>query len=98
VAGELFAVRNRCPHQGGPLCLGPTTGLLESDAPGQRVYQRHGEILRCPWHGWEFDLRDGRSIVDPQGIRVKSYDVVVGTLTVETFPVVVEGDDVSVLM
>ncbi|HEY1775315.1 MAG TPA: Rieske (2Fe-2S) protein [Solirubrobacteraceae bacterium] len=98
VAGELFAVRNRCPHQGGPLCLGPTTGLLESDSPGQRRYGRQGEILRCPWHGWEFDLRDGRSIVDPQGLRVKSYDVLVGALAVETFPVVLEGDDVCVLI
>jgi nitrite reductase/ring-hydroxylating ferredoxin subunit len=98
VEGRFYAVRNQCPHQGGPLCLGPTIGLLRSSAPGERTYEREGEILRCPWHGWEFDLKDGRSVVDPSGTRVRSYDVVVGTLVAETFPVVVQGDDVSVLL
>jgi 3-phenylpropionate/trans-cinnamate dioxygenase ferredoxin subunit len=44
---------------------------------------REGEILRCPWHGWEFDLRDGRSVIDPDGTRVRAY-------LVETYPVEVE--------
>ena len=26
VGGEYLAVRNRCPHQGGPLCLGTLVG------------------------------------------------------------------------
>jgi 3-phenylpropionate/trans-cinnamate dioxygenase ferredoxin subunit len=83
VRGRHYAVRNRCPHQGGPLCLGRTTGLLTSMAPGLYHYEREGEILRCPWHGWEFDLRDGRSVIDPEGTRVRAY-------LVETYPVEVE--------
>ncbi|HET8522436.1 MAG TPA: Rieske 2Fe-2S domain-containing protein, partial [Thermomicrobiales bacterium] len=55
VDGRFFAVKNSCPHQGGPLCLGPTIGLVTSSAPGDFQYEREGEILRCPWHGWEFD-------------------------------------------
>ncbi|HEY1687615.1 MAG TPA: Rieske (2Fe-2S) protein [Solirubrobacteraceae bacterium] len=98
VQGRFFAVRNRCPHQGGPLCLGPTTGLLRSEKPGERCFEREGEILRCPWHGWEFDMRDGRSVVDPERTRVRSYEVVVGELTAETYPVEVEGDTISVLL
>ena len=31
VGGEFFALLNRCPHQGGPLCLGNTLGFLRSD-------------------------------------------------------------------
>src|SRR4051794_5613446 len=69
VGGELFAVRNRCPHEGGALCEGRTVGVLVSDAPGHYEYSRPGEILRCPWHGWEFDLRTGRSWFDPQRVR-----------------------------
>ena len=65
VGGEFFALRNRCPHQGGPLCLGITLGFLRSAGPGEFHYSRAGEILRCPWHGWEFDMRTGQSWFDP---------------------------------
>ena len=57
VNGEYFAILNRCPHQAGPLCKGNTHGLLHADTPGEYHYSRPGEILRCPWHGWEFDRR-----------------------------------------
>src|SRR3712207_9316805 len=60
VGGAFFALRNRCPHQGGPLCLGPLGGFVSSTGPGQFTYSREGEILRCPRHGWEFDIRTGQ--------------------------------------
>ena len=34
-------------------------------------------MLRCPWHGWEFDIRTGQSWFDPARVRVRSYDVTV---------------------
>jgi len=77
VGGEFFALRNRCPHQGGPLCTGRLSGFLESAVPGEYRYSRPGEILRCPWHGWEFDVRTGQSWVDPVRTRVRSYEVAV---------------------
>ena len=77
VAGEYFALLNRCPHQGGPLCEGHTLGFLRSDRPGEYHYTRPGEILRCPWHGWEFDLRTGQSWFDPAQVRVRRYEVAV---------------------
>ncbi len=76
VAGEFFAVRNRCPHQGGPLCEGRTVGFLKCDKPGGPYeYLRKGEMLRCPWHGWEYDIKTGQSWVDPASVRVRSYNV-----------------------
>ncbi len=75
VRGEFFALRNRCPHQGGPLCSGRLWGSLQAKVPGEYLYSREGEILRCPWHGWEFDLRTGRSWVDPSRTRVRRYEV-----------------------
>lgn len=75
--GEFFALLNRCPHQGGPLCEGYVSGALESSGPGQYVYARKGEILRCPWHGWEFDIRTGQSWFNPGRTRVRSYAVAV---------------------
>ena len=75
VDGEYFALRNRCPHQGGPLCEGILWGLLEASAPGELTYSRKGEILTCGWHGWEFDIRTGQSYCEPRRLRVRSYEV-----------------------
>ena len=86
VGGEFFALRNRCPHQGGPLCLGRLGGFVIATAPGEYEYSREGEILQCPWHGWEFDIRTGQSWFDPARTRVARYNV-----TVE--PADAEGDD-----
>src|SRR5918998_883492 len=85
VRGEFFALRNRCPHQGGPLCLGSLEGLVQSTGPGEFIVSRLGEVLRCPWHGWEFDIRTGQSWFDPARVRVRRYEVLVapaGTTTV----------------
>ena len=77
-------------------------GLPESEVPGCYRLSRPGEILRCPWHGWEFDLRTGKSHCDPQGLFTRQYKTSVeretsspetcgdGGLTAETFPVIVE--------
>jgi nitrite reductase/ring-hydroxylating ferredoxin subunit len=75
IAGEFFALRNTCPHQGGPLCRGRLTGFVLARVPGEYTYLRQGEILRCPWHGWEFDVKTGQSWFDPATTRVRSYKV-----------------------
>lgn len=61
VNGEYFAILNRCPHQAGPLRKGNVYGFLRSGAVGEYTYSRPGEIVRCPWHGWEFDIRTGQT-------------------------------------
>ena len=99
IDGEFFALRNSCPHQGGPLCRGRLTGFLEAGAPGEYTYTRKGEILRCAWHGWEFDVRTGQSWCDPTRVRVRSYNVSVetgGAMTREKGPYVAETYTVSV--
>jgi 3-phenylpropionate/trans-cinnamate dioxygenase ferredoxin subunit len=91
--GEFFALRNRCPHQGGPLCEGYQFSALSADAPGEYRHTRPGQLIRCPWHGWEFDITTGRSWFDPEGTRVRSYSVDVRPgeeLQAETYPVSVE--------
>lgn len=75
IGGEFFGLRNRCPHQGGPLCEGLLWGLWEAPEPGNIAYSRRGEILTCGWHGWEFDVRTGQSWCDPVRLRVRAYDV-----------------------
>lgn len=80
VDGRYYAIRNRCPHQGGPLCLGVQTGLVEATGPGEYRYARRGEFLRCPWHGWEFEIATGQSWFDPAHTRVRSYAVTVAAV------------------
>ena len=75
VHGRYYALRNVCPHQGAPLCRGAIKGAAAPSAPGEYIWEREGEILRCPWHGWEFDITTGRSIFNPHRTRVRSYEV-----------------------
>ncbi len=101
---QFFGMLDRCPHQGGSLCEGITTGLLLSSQPGQYSYIRKGEFIRCPWHGWEFDIRTGQSYCDPERVRSKAYavgtesgaSVVAGPYVAETVPVEVEEDYIVV--
>ena len=104
VNGIYYALRNSCPHQAAPLCLGAIKGMTLPSKPGQYVWARDGEILRCPWHGWEFDIRTGQSYCDPKKFRVRAYDVnvepgtavVKGPYVAETLAVSVENDYVVV--
>lgn len=75
LSGEFFALRNRCPHQGGPLCQGKLWGVLEAARPGEFSYSRPGEIIGCLWHGWEFDIRTGQSWCEPRRLRARRYPV-----------------------
>lgn len=77
VAGSYYALRNVCPHQFAPLCLGKVTGYNAPSDVGVYDWCREGEIVRCPWHGWEFDIKTGRSIFNPHRVRTKSYPVTV---------------------
>jgi 3-phenylpropionate/trans-cinnamate dioxygenase ferredoxin subunit len=104
IGGEFFALSNRCPHRGGDLSKGLLTGLVLSDEPGEYQYTRLGEIIRCPWHSWEFDIRTGKSWCDPEKVRARRYGVSVekgaklieGPYVAETFRVTVEHDYVVV--
>ena len=75
--GDYVGLLNRCPHQGGRLCDGVVTGLITSNEPGEINYDRPGEIIRCPWHGWFFDLRTGQSWGEPDRVKTRHYDVAV---------------------
>jgi len=75
VGGDFFALRNRCPHQGGALCEGRLWGVLRADLPGEFDYDGSREILTCPWHGWEFHVRTGQSWCAPERLAVRRYDV-----------------------
>jgi 3-phenylpropionate/trans-cinnamate dioxygenase ferredoxin subunit len=93
VHGRFYALRNSCPHQAAPLCLGAIKGMAMPSQPGEYIWAREGEIIRCPWHGWEFDITTGKSIFNPHRVRVAVYEVTVeapDVEQVETYPVTVD--------
>lgn len=72
VAGRYYALHNRCPHVAGPLCLGPIGGTNLPAEGYEFNYGREGYILRCAWHGWEFDVETGCAVFDPR-IKARTY-------------------------
>src|SRR4051812_23717735 len=76
VDGALYAIANYCAHEGAPLCAGIVGGANEfaPEEPGQLRRAREGQVVRCPWHQWEFDITTGHNLADPNK-RVRTYQV-----------------------
>ena len=75
VGEEFFGLSDRCPHMGASMCTGTLGGTFVPAAPQELVYGMDQGVLRCPWHGWEFDLRTGRSLLEPDRVGLKTYRV-----------------------
>src|SRR5215475_6272461 len=76
IGGSFYAIANYCSHEGAPLCAGYVRGTNEFDpeAPGMLRHTRDGQIVRCPWHQWEFDITTGKNLASPH-TRVRTYEV-----------------------
>ncbi|HEX6291384.1 MAG TPA: non-heme iron oxygenase ferredoxin subunit [Herpetosiphonaceae bacterium] len=70
VDGTIYAFSDSCRHAGGSL----SSGVLRDD------------VVTCPLHGWAYNVRTGKSVIPPIGLRVPTYEV--------RF----EGDDVLVVV
>ena len=111
-AGRFYAVRDVCPHQGAALSQGVLVGELTACRPGEYSFHPERPHVKCPWHGWEYDLATGQSTYDPAHDRVRAYDVSVepgadvvaatdggrvpGPYRVETLAISVEDDYVVI--
>ena len=106
VDGKYFAFFNRCPHAGASLCNGRVVRRVDSHEPGTYHLATDHTMLRCPWHGWQFDIATGQAWCDPETIKVRNYPVAVepgaqlskGPYVAETFPVAVDKDYVVIEM
>jgi nitrite reductase (NADH) small subunit len=72
INGEFFAIRNICPHQGAPLCEGSVHATHRPSPVFTYRPDLAGRVLRCPWHGWEFDIVTGKGLYDATS-RVATY-------------------------
>ncbi len=75
--GEIHAMRNLCPHKAAPICQGLVGGTWPPCKPGELVYAKHGEVLACPWHGWEYDIRSGAELHQPKPTHLHKFPVTV---------------------
>jgi nitrite reductase (NADH) small subunit len=67
VDGKFYAIDNVCLHRGGPLAEGDLTR----------------NSVTCPWHGWEYDVTNGKCTMNP-------------AVGVAIYPVEIRGDDVYI--
>ncbi|WNR44043.1 Rieske (2Fe-2S) protein [Paenibacillus roseipurpureus] len=72
IKGEYHALANYCPHEGAELCKGPVCGTTMPSKVNEYIYGRDQEIVRCPWHGWEFDIKTGKSLFSEK-VRTRKY-------------------------
>jgi nitrite reductase/ring-hydroxylating ferredoxin subunit len=77
--GRYYAYHNHCPHQGGPACEGVRMPQVSDqlDDNGRFIghaYDENDIHIVCPWHGYEFHLKDGVNVSDPK-VRLKKFNV-----------------------
>lgn len=86
VHDTFIAVLNICPHEFAPVCRGRVSGTTAVSKPGEMKWVRDGEILYCPWHGWEFDLMTGECLTDHRRLRRFPTSVEDGWVMVDLSP------------
>jgi nitrite reductase/ring-hydroxylating ferredoxin subunit len=77
IDGQFYATQADCTHRGGPLCEGALWG----------------DIVTCPWHGSEFNVRTGAVVTPPAEEPLKTYSVSVvdGRIVLSDMPAVAES-------
>lgn len=78
VDGQIHALTHRCPHRSGPLAQGTVERVPDPADPGARPTL----AVRCPIHGWVFELSTGRCLTRPSA-------------SVQTYPVTCEQGEIS---
>ncbi|HPE59810.1 MAG: nitrite reductase small subunit NirD [Thiothrix sp.] len=73
-SNQVYAIRDACPHRGGPLSQG----------------MMHGSTVTCPLHGWKIDLVSGEALGPDEGcvqvfpIKVEDGKVLLQLVAEET--------------
>jgi nitrite reductase (NADH) small subunit len=76
VGEQFYALRNVCPHQGAPLFKGGILkGTMLPSQPDELVYGMNSHVIRCPLHGWEFDITSGDAVFGISNKRAVTYPI-----------------------
>ncbi len=93
IGNEFFAWKNKCPHQGGPVCQGriynKVLEVLDADLKSRgRDFDDSTTHIVCPWHGLEFDIRTGE-FAGASAVKI---------MNLEGYPTQVQDGDVYVVV
>ncbi len=86
----FYALEDKCAHQRGPVCSGNMFREIRAEVgPDGRVRERYAreerDIIACPMHGFEFEVRTGVCLADR-------------SRKVQSFPVEMDGEDIYVIL
>jgi nitrite reductase/ring-hydroxylating ferredoxin subunit len=69
-----YVFRNICAHMGARLSdgwVGPNLTCQDPEAAVEA--DEDAPAIRCPWHGWTYDVRSGRSLFSADRFRLRTY-------------------------
>jgi nitrite reductase (NADH) small subunit len=75
VGEHFYGILNVCPHKGAPLCHGSFNGTMLPSSPNTFIHGLEDRVIRCPWHGYEFDVTTGEALFGIIDSKVKTYEV-----------------------
>ena len=84
VRGQYYALPNACFHQNGPLCRGATSGTVIASASTnwRRTWALDGEVVICPWHSLEYDVKTGQCLAYP-GRKLPTWQIKVDGMQIK---------------
>jgi nitrite reductase (NADH) small subunit len=77
---DLYAYKNLCVHQGGPVCQGITMHKvdelirMDKTSAGFRFNMEEEHIV-CPWHSFEYDITTGECVAN-RTLKLKKFEVI----------------------
>jgi 3-phenylpropionate/trans-cinnamate dioxygenase ferredoxin subunit len=74
VDGAFYALANRCPHRGAPLCSAGRVVRGIELCDGAATQGATPALVRCPWHKWDFEIATGRCRVHAR-MQARRYRV-----------------------
>lgn len=83
--GDLHGLFDRCLHMGSSLSQGRLLTAQTGEGCGDYIEETGRYVVKCPWHGYEYDVRTGATLFDTQ-VRLRTITVreVAGQIVAET--------------
>ncbi len=72
--GELYGLLDKCLHMGGQLSKGRILTAQNGQACGEYVEETGRFVVKCPWHGYEYDVRTGATLFD-EDLKLRTFSV-----------------------
>jgi nitrite reductase/ring-hydroxylating ferredoxin subunit len=72
--GSLYGLLDKCLHQGGQLSRGKLLTATNGETSGDYREEDGRVIVKCPWHGYEYDVSTGCTLFDEER-RIRVFKV-----------------------